>query len=142
MSNIVGSRSDLLQSFRVRLATLGLIAVLLLCHGVFGALHLCTASPADSTAQHSLQEHSSQAAGASSHDHKACHLMHASAYYAVLLTALLGLATGILLLFKCVRVWSRITLPPAVFRTIRPAVLHPPRGPTASPTLVLQVMRL
>ena len=141
MSTIAGNRSDPLQLFRVRLATLCLIGVLLLCHGVFGALHLCTTPHAGSPAQHALHEHSSEGMGAGSYDHQACHLIHAGNYYAVLLTALLGLALGLVLLLKRARVWSRITLPPAVFRNFCPAVLHPPPAFTVSPFL-LQVMRL
>src|SRR3954463_6179330 len=41
MRTIDDSRSDPVQSFRVRLATICVIEVLLLCHGVFGAIHLC-----------------------------------------------------------------------------------------------------
>src|SRR4051794_2394814 len=97
MKTMAGSRSNPLQSFRVRLATLCLLGVLLLCHGVFGALHLCTTSHAGSSAQHdAYHDHSSQGMGAGSHDHQSCHLMDAGNYYAVLLTtALLGLALGL-----------------------------------------------
>jgi len=67
--------------------------------------------------------------------------MHAGNYYAVLLTVLLGLAMGLSWLLKSARVWSRITLPPAIFRGFRPAMLHPPPAFTVSP-LLLQVLRL
>jgi hypothetical protein len=67
--------------------------------------------------------------------------MHADDYYAVLLTALLGMVLGLLLLLKGVRLWSRIvSSPPAFFRGFCPARLYPPRRPIAPP--VLQVFRL
>src|SRR5215212_2254924 len=141
MSTIAGSRSDPLQPYGVRLAALCLIALLLLCHGVFGALHLCTAPPAGSPAQHASHDHSSPGAGTSSQHQQVYHLMHAGNYYAVLLTVLLGLAMGLSWLLKSARVWSRITLPPAIFRGFRPAMLHPPPAFTVSP-LLLQVLRL
>jgi len=125
-----------------RVLALLVVGTLLLCHGVFGALHLCTTVHPGSAGQHAAHKHTSQEAGASHHDDRACHLMHASNYYAVLLTALLGLALQLLLFLKGARFWSRIAAPPAFFYSFRPAVLHPPRGPTASLTLVLQVLRL
>jgi hypothetical protein len=132
---------SLAQRAQLRILALLLVGALLLCHGVFGALHLCTTPPAGSSAQHAVHDHSSPGGATSSHDHQVCHLMHAGNYYAVLLTALLGLALGLLLLLKGVRLWSRITLPPAAFQRFRPALLHPPPVLTVSP-LLLQVMRL
>jgi hypothetical protein len=67
--------------------------------------------------------------------------MHAGNYYAVLLTALLGMILGLLLLLKGVRLWSRIPAsPPAFFRSFCPAMRYRPRGPISPP--LLQVFRL
>src|SRR5215210_3501971 len=140
MGNIYRNRSDLLVSGKVRLAILCLIGALLLCHGVFGALHLCsTTEHAASTDSHLAQDHhASSEAGANTDEHTMCHLLHAAAYYAVFLAAFLWLVFGLLLL-KGARLWSTITAPAASFRRFGPVVLHPPRGPTLP---VLQVFRL
>ena len=141
MGNIYRNRSDLLVSGKVvRLAILCLVGALLLCHGLFGALHLCSttehAAPADSHLAH--DHHASSEAGANTNEHPVYHLLHAAAYYAVFLAAFLWLVFGLLLL-KGARVWSTCTAPAASFRRFGPVVLHPPRGPTLP---VLQVFRL
>ena len=141
MGNIYRTRSDLLVSGKVvRLAILCLIGALLLCHGVFGALHLCSttehAASADSHLTH--DHHASSEAGANTNEHSVCHLLHAAAYYAVFLAAFLWLVFGLLLL-KGARLWSTSTAPAASFRRFGPVVLHLPRGPTLP---VLQVFRL
>ena len=141
MGNIYRTRSDLLVSGKVvRLAILCLIGALLLCHGVFGALHLCsTTEHAASADSHLTQDHhASLEAGANTNEHSVCHLLHAAAYYAVFLAAFLWLLFGLLLL-KGARLWSTCTAPAASFRRFEPVVLHPPRGPTLP---VLQVFRL
>ena len=142
MGNIYRTRSDLLVSGKVvRLAILCLIGALLLCHGVFGALHLwSTTEHAASTDSHLAQDHhASSEAGANTDEHTMCHLLHAAAYYAVLLAAFLWLVFGLLLLKGAARLWSTSTAPAASFRRFGPVVLHPPRGPTLP---VLQVFRL
>src|SRR5215208_5752231 len=117
MDNIYRTRSDLLVSGKVvRLAILCLVGALLLCHGLFGALHLCSttehAASADSHLTH--DHHASSEAGANTNEHPpVCHLLHAAAY-AVFLAAFLWLVFGLV-------------------------VLHPPRRPTLP---VLQVFRL
>jgi hypothetical protein len=142
MGNIYRNRSDLLVSGKVvRLAILCLVGALLLCHGLFGALHLCSttehAAPADSHLAH--DHHASSEAGANTNEHPpVCHLLHAAAYYAVFLAAFLWLVFGLLLL-KGARVWSTCTAPAASFRRFGPVVLHLPRGPTLP---VLQVFQL
>ena len=140
MGNIYRTRSDLLVSGKVRLAILCLVGALLLCHGVFGALHLCsTTEHAASADSHLTQDHhASLEAGANTNDHSVCHLLHAAAYYAVFLAAFLWLVFGLLLL-KGARLWSTSTAPAASLRRFGPVVLHPPRGPTLP---VLQVFRL
>jgi len=141
MSNTYCTRSDLLVSGKVvRLVILCLVGALLLCHGVFGALHLCsTTEPAASADSHLTHDHhDSSEAGANTNEHSVCHLLHAAAYYAVFLAAFLWLVFGLLLL-KGARLWSTSTAPAASFRRFEPVVLHPPRGPTLP---VLQVFRL
>src|SRR5215213_3981446 len=140
MDNIYCTRSNLLVSGKGRLAILCLVGALLLCHGVFGALHLCStmehAASADSHLTH--DHHASSEARANTNEHSVCHLLHAAAYYAVFLAAFLWLVFGLLLL-KGARLWSTSTAPAASFRRFEPVVLHPPRGPTLP---VLQVFRL
>jgi hypothetical protein len=140
MGNTYCTRSDLLVSGKVSLAILCLVGALLLCHGLFGALHLCSttehAASADSHLTH--DHHASSEEGAYTNEHPVCHLLHAAAYYAVFLAAFLWLLFGLLLL-KGVRVWSTNTAPAASFRQFGPVVLHLPRGPTLP---VLQVFRL
>jgi hypothetical protein len=132
------SRVDWAKMTRVRVLALLLVGVLFLCHGVFGVLHLCPTPLADVAAQQAGHEHSSSGSGANSHEHQACHLLHAADYYAVLLAAFLWLVFGLLLL-KGARLWSTEDAPAASFRRFRPVVLHPPRCPTLP---VLQVFRL
>jgi hypothetical protein len=134
------TRSNLLVSGKGRLAILCLVGALLLCHGVFGALHLCsTTEHAASADSHLTQDHhASSEAGANTNEHSVCHLLHAAAYYAVFLAAFLWLVFGLLLL-KGARLWSTSTAPAASFRRFGPVVLHLPRGPTLP---VLQVFRL
>jgi len=140
MDNIYCTRSNLLVSGKGRLAILCLVGALLLCHGVFGALHLCStmehAASADSHLTH--DHHASSEARANTNEHSVCHLLHAAAYYAVFMAAFLWLVFGLLLL-KGARLWRTSTAPAASFRRFGPVVLHPPRGPTLP---VLQVFRL
>ena len=141
MGNIYCNRSELLVvSGKVRLAILCLVGVLLLCHGAFGALHLCSATEHAASANSHLthEGHVSSEAGANTNEHPVGHLLHASAYYAVFLAGFLWLVFG-LLLVKGARLWSTSTAPAASFRRFGPVVLHPPRGPTLP---VLQVFRL
>ena len=139
MKTIDCDRSDLLISRRVRLATLCLVGALLLCHGIFGVLHLCSTGHAASANSHLTHEHhASPEAGANTTEHPVCHPMHAGDYYAVFLAVFLGLVFGLLLL-KGTRLWSTSTVSATVYRCFRPPVLHFPRGPTLP---VLQVFRL
>jgi hypothetical protein len=124
------SRSGLLGN---RLLALLLVGTFLLCHGVLGALHLCS-----SPQTHLHQEHGHPAVeeGMGAHDEdSSCHASGAD-YFAVLLTAFLVLG----LLLEGVRSWIiRVVAPSTVGRCFTPVVLHPPRGPTLP---VLQVFRL
>src|SRR5919199_2208198 len=106
-----------------RLLALLLVGVLLLCHGVFGALHLCPASQVSASQVH--EHHSPAETGAADLEHSACHLT-SDAYFGVLLfTVFLGLLLGGAWL------WSRVNASRPFERRFRPLVLHPPRGPTA-----------
>lgn len=115
-----------------------LIGTLLLCHGVFGALHL-VCDPLEwcaGGAQHSTEHHTAAGAG-DAHEHPTGHSV-STAYFAVFALGLLGLILR--LLPKCaagLRIWLG-TRWPAVLRRV-PAVLRPPPTPTLP---VLQVFRL
>ncbi len=126
---------SLLRGSRGRLLALLLVGTLLLCHGVFGVMHLCSASHASTS--HGHEHHSPTDAGAGVQEHVACHLMDVAHYFAVFLAALLGLVLWLLL--KGARLWGRVTAPLVFYRRLRPPVFHPPRGPTLP---VLQVFRL
>src|SRR5215217_5893749 len=137
MKSIVVSRSRLIRSSRGKFAALLLVGVLLLCHGAFGVLHLCTTT--QSSPSHAAHEHQSHTGGeGGAHQHHQCHLMHVANYYAVLLTAIFGLVLGLLLL-KNGQVGGRLRSPLSVVRHLHPSGLHLPRGPTYP---LLQVMRL
>ena len=115
-----------------------LIGSLLLCHGVFGALHL-VCDPLEwciGGAQHSA-EHQPRSGAVDAHEHPTGH-GGSTAYFAVVALGLLVLILR--LLPKCaagLRIWlgTRWT---AVLRRV-PAVLR--RPPTPTPP-VLQVFRL
>lgn len=125
-------RSSLLGKPRGRLLALLLVGAILVCHGVFGALHLCS-SP--QTHLHQEHVHPAVEEGMGAHDEdSSCHALGAD-YFAVLLTAFLVLG----LLLEGARSWISVVAPSTVGRRFTPVVLHPPRGPTLP---VLQVFRL
>jgi len=126
---MIGSRRS--QS---SLLSLLLVGTLLVCHGAFGALHLCSAPHYFSHQTHELS--SSTVTGNVEHEHPVCHLMDATVYFAVLLVAFLRLVLGLL---KGARLWSRVTTPLIFDRRFCLPVSHPPRGPTLP---VLQMFRL
>jgi hypothetical protein len=129
------TNTGLSRSRNVLLALL-LAGTLLLCHGVFGALHLCSASQA--SASHAHEHNSPMDAGAGvQEEHAVCHLMDVAHYFAVFLAAILGLVLWLLL--KGARLWGRVSAPFVFGLRLRPPVFHPPRGPTLP---VLQVFRL
>ena len=114
-----------------------LIGTLLLCHGVFGGLHLvCDPLEWCAGAQHSA-EHQTVAGAGDAHEHSSGH-GGSTAYFAVVALGLLGLMLK--LLPKCaagLRIWLG-TRWPAVLRRV-PAMLRPPPTPTLP---VLEVFRL
>jgi hypothetical protein len=115
-----------------------LAGAVLLCHGVFGAIHL-VCDPLEwciGGVQHSAEHQTSTGAG-DAHEHHTGH-GGSTAYFAVVALGLLVLILR--LLPKCaagLRIWlgTRWT---AVLRRV-PAVLRPPPTPTPP---VLQVFRL
>jgi hypothetical protein len=114
-----------------------LIGTLLLCHGVFGALHLVCYPPlCASEAEHPGEHQAAVSAVGEAHEHPVDHGTN-TGYFAVLAVGLLGLLLGLLPKGEPLR----ITLDarwPVVLRQV-PAVLRPPPAPTL---LTLQVFRL
>ena len=135
---MTGSRKQhkllsLLRGSKGRHLALLLVGTLLLCHGVFGILHLCSTATAP---MHQTHEHPSFAdETVAGHEHPMCHLTGAE-YFVVFFTAFLGL---VLELLKGARLWGRVAFRPSRLY-LQPLVSHPPRGPTNLP--VLQVFRL
>jgi len=115
---------------REKLLPLFLVGALLLCHGVFGTLHLVCYSPeCAGDAEHQA------AAGAvgNSHEHPVDHAT-GTEYFALVVVGLLGLLLGLLREGTPLRIrWY------AVLRRVLAVLFHPP--PTLTP-LVLQVFRL
>jgi hypothetical protein len=115
-----------------------LIGTLLLCHGVFGALHL-VCDPLQwcvGGAQHSA-EHQTAAGAGDAHERPKGHDV-STAYFAVVALGLLGLILK--LLPKCaagLQLWLGTRLPTVLRRV--PGVLRPPPTPALP---VLQVFRL
>lgn len=130
------SRYNLLHWPGDRLLALLLVGAFLLCHGVLGSLHLCSAPQA--SASHTHEHLASAEVGAGAHDdgQPACHLMGAEHYFAVLLVAFLGLVFGLL---GGNRSWGGAFAFRLLGRRFRPTVLRLPRGPTAP---LIQVFRL
>ncbi len=122
------------RSIRERPLAFLLVGTLLLCHGVFGALHLVCYSPQCA----GDAEHQAGAMGDAherSTDHGTSHGTGAG-YFAVLV-GLLGLLLGSLPKGAPVRIGLDARWP-AVLRCV-PAVFRPPPNPTP---LTLQVFRL
>ena len=125
------------RSTRERLLPLLLVGALLLCHGVFGALHLACAPPecADG-AEHAAEHHPAAGAAGDTHEHPAGHAT-STEYFAVVVVGLLGLLLRLLPEVAPLRIGFGMRWP-AILRRV-PAVLRPP------PTLtlyILQVFRL
>ena len=128
----------LMKLLSVKKLSVLLAGAVLLCHGVFGALHL-VCDPLEwciGGAQHSAEHQTSTGAG-DAHEHPTGHDV-STAYFAVVALGLLVLILR--LLPKCaagLRIWLGTRLP-AVLRRV-PAVLRPPPTPALP---VLQVFRL
>jgi hypothetical protein len=128
----------LMKPLSVKKLSVVLAGAVLLCHGVFGSLHL-VCDPLEwciGGAQHSA-EHQTSAGEGDAHEHPMGH-GGSTTYFAVVALGLLVLILR--LLPKCaagLRIWLGRRWP-AVLRRV-PAVLRPP--PTLTPP-VLQVFRL
>lgn len=125
---------DLEVGSRGRLLGLLLVGTLLLCHGVFGVLHLCSAHTAPT--HHAHEHHSFADETVLGHEHPLCHLTSAE-YFAVLFTAFLGLVLGLLL--KGAQPYGKGATTFALDLRLRLSVHYLPRGPTLT---VLQVFQL
>jgi hypothetical protein len=116
--------------------SLVLIGTLLLCHGVFGSLHLiCTSPECAGDAEHPAKHHAAAGAG-DAHGHPAGHA-RSTEYFAVLVVGFLGLLLGLLPKRTPLRIGPDARWP-VILRRV-PAVLRPPPTPTA---LTLRVFRL
>jgi hypothetical protein len=125
-----------MKLLRVRQLSVLLAGTLLLCHGVFGALHLICGPPVCAGAAENAAEHYPAAgAEAGAHEHPAGHGT-SSEYFAVA-ASLLGLLLG--LLRKGATARGRIGMGWSPVLRRAPLVFRPARAPT-SPTL--QVFRL
>ena len=114
-----------------------LIGTLLLCHGIFGTLHLVCHVPQCADDGEHAGEHQAAAGGlGDAHGQPAGH-GSSTAYFAVLVVGLLGLLLGLLPKGAPLRI-APGTDWPVVLRRV-PTVFRPPPTPTP---LTLQVFRL
>src|SRR5215212_7913376 len=98
------------------------LSALLICHGVFGSLHLlCHPPQCIGGAEHAAEHHAG--AVSDSHGHSADHGISAG-YFAVLVSSLLGLLLGLLPKGAPLRIGLGARLP-VVLRRV-PAVMRPP----------------
>ena len=113
-----------------------LVGTMLLCHGIFGALHLVCIPPQCADAEHTTEHHAAAGAVGDAHEHPADHKT-STGYFAVLAVGLLGLLLG--LIGKGARWRIRLDARRPVGPLLPPAVFRPP--PTPMPS-TLQVFRL
>src|SRR5215217_5277407 len=114
-----------------------LIGTLLLCHGVFGALHLiCYPPQCVGDSGHTAEHQTVVSAVGDTHEHPADH-GSSTGYFAVLAFSLLALLLGSNLEHSPLRITPDARWPSVLHRV--PAVLRPPPTPTS---LTLQVFRL
>lgn len=118
------------------LSLLLVVTLLLLCHGVFGGLHMvCHLPECDDHGEHAAEHQAAAGEQGDAHGHPADHGT-STAYFAVLV-ALLGLFLGLLSERGPLRV--RLGIPWAKALRRVPYAFHPP--PTPTPPR-LQVFRL
>jgi hypothetical protein len=126
-----------MKLFASRKLSVLLVGTLLLCHGVFGAVHLvCYPPECAGDAGHAAEHQHAVGAAGDAHQHPAGHGT-SSEYFAVLVVGLLGLLLSLLPQGARLRIGLRIRWP-GVLRRV-PTVLRPPPTPTP---LLLQVFRL
>ena len=104
-----------------------LVGTMLLCHGIFGALHLVCIPPQCADAEHTAEHHAAVGGAADSHEYPADHGTN-TAYFAVLAVGLLGLLLGLLPKGAPLRIRLDARWP-VVLRRV-PAVFLPPPTPT------------
>ena len=106
-----------------------LVGTLLLCHGIFGALHLICYSPqcAGESKEHPAEHQAAAGAVGDAHEYPADHGTN-TAYFAVLAVGLLGLLLGLLPKGAPLRIRLDARWP-VVLRRV-PAVFLPPPTPT------------
>ena len=128
----------LTRSTRERLLPLLLVGALLLCHGVFGSLHLvCYPLQCAGDAEHAAEHPTAAGAVGDAHEYPADHgTSHGTStgYFAVLFVGLLGLLFGLLPKGTPLRIRLDARWP-VVLRRV-PAEYRPPPTPTP---LTLQV---
>jgi hypothetical protein len=129
------------RSTREKLLPLLLVGALILCHGVFGALHLvCYLPQCAGGVEHAAEHQAAPGAVGDAHEHSADHgTSHGTSagYFAVLVSSLLGLLLGLVSKGAPLRIGLNARWAVALRRV--PAVFHPPPTPTP---LTLQVFRL
>lgn len=117
-----------------------LVFTLLLCHGVFGALHLvCYPPQCAGDAEHAADHQLAAGAVSGAHEHPAGHCGASIGYFAVLVFGILGLLLGLLLKRAPLRIGLG-THWPAVLRLV-PSIFHPPPNPYASIASGVQALR-
>jgi hypothetical protein len=126
-----------MRLFASRRLSVLLVGTLLLCHGVFGALHLvCYLPECAGDAGHAAEHQHAVGAMGDAHEHPAGHCT-STEYFAVVVVSLLGLLLSLLPEGAPLRIGLSIRWP-GVLRRV-PTLLRPP--PTLTP-LILQVFRL
>jgi hypothetical protein len=123
---------------RKKFLPLLLVGALLLCHGVFGALHLvCYLPECAGDAEHAAEHQAAAGAVDDAHEHPPDHGTSTEYFAVVLIFGFLGLLLGLLPKGTSFRIRLGMRWP-VVLRRV-PAVLRPPPTPTP---LTLQVFRL
>lgn len=126
-----------LYRFRRGFTALLLVGALLLCNVAFWASHACSASQISSADSQVLEHYLSSETGVVDHEQQSgCYLRDATGYFAVLLTAFLGLILW--LPFKGAPSWHTGIVSRPFYRLQSP-IPRPPRGPQL---ILIQVFRL
>jgi hypothetical protein len=124
---------------RERFLPLLLVGALLLCHGVFGALHL-VCDPLElcaGGAEHTEEHQPAAEAAGGTHEHPTGHATGTAYFAVVIIVGLLGLLLRLLSKGDRLRTGLGRRWPPMLRRAS--VVFRPPRAPTSP---VLQVFRL
>jgi hypothetical protein len=92
------------HSTREKITPLLLVGALLLCHGVFGSLHLLCASPGCSGGvRHAAEHHAAVGTAGDTHEHPAGHAT--STEYFALVAGFLGLLVSLLAKGMWLKIW-------------------------------------